>query len=174
MNTTHLTVAALLLAFGLTSAAAHADMMAKDKGMMQDKSMMQDKGMMKDKGMMGGEMTGMLMGAKDHHASGTVALTKDADGRAVLRLDNLKIDKVPDGRVYLAKGGDHTKGVELGKLTQFSGTVQYAIPANVNPDEYDSLVIWCRKFSVEIGRAMFGAEGMMQGDHMEDKDMMMQ
>lgn len=171
MNTTHLTVAALLLAFGLTSAPAHADMMEKDKGMMQDENM-QDKGMMKDKGMMGGEMTGMLMGAKDHHASGTVALTKDRDGHAVLRVENLNVDKVPDGRVYLAKDGDYRNGVELGKLTQFSGTVQYAIPANVNPADYNSAVIWCNKFSVEIGRAMFDKDGMMRNDHMQNKGMM--
>lgn len=156
MNTTHVTVAALLLAFGLAAPLSHAQMMEKDKGMMQDKNMMQDKKMM------GGEMTGMLMGAKDHHASGTVALTKDAGGRTVLRLDDLKVDKVPDGRVYLAKDGDYTKGVELGKLTTFSGTVQYAIPANVNPADYNSVVIWCKKFSVEIGRAMFESGAMMK------------
>ncbi len=150
MNTTRFSVAALLLAFGLASPFAHAEMMEKDKGMMQDKKMM------------GGEMTGMLMGAKDHHASGTVALINDMGGHTMLRLDNLKVDKVPDGHVYLAKDGDYTKGVELGKLTQFSGTVQYAIPANVNPADYNSVVIWCKKFSVEIGRAMFESGAMMK------------
>lgn len=156
MNTTRFSVAALLLAFGLASPLAHAEMMEKDKGMMQDK------GMIQDKEMMGGKITGMLMGAKDHHASGTVALTKDMDGHTMLRVENLKVDKVPDGRVYLAKNGDYTNGVELGKLTQFSGTVQYAIPANVNPADYTSVVIWCKKFNVEIGRAMFESGAMMK------------
>ncbi len=166
MNTTRFSGAALLLAFGLAAPLAHAEMMEKDKGMMQDNGMMQDKGVMQDKSMMGGKVTGkvtgMLMGAKDHHASGTVALTKDAGGHTVLRLENLKVDKVPDGRVYLATDGDYTKGVELGKLTQFSGTVQFAVPANVNPTDYNSVVIWCKKFSVEIGRATFESGAMMK------------
>ncbi len=172
MNTVPRTVAALLVAFGLV-APAHADMMEKDKSM-KDKGMMEDKGMMKDTEMMGPGMSGMLTGAKDHHASGTASVAKDGNGHPVLRLDNLAVDKVPDGRVYLAKGGDYTKGVELGKLTQFSGTVQYAIPANVNPADYDSVVIWCKKFSVKIGHAMFAAS-MTNGDGkmMDDKNGMM-
>jgi hypothetical protein len=66
-------------------------------------------------------------------------------------MSDIKIDEVPDGRVYLAKKGDHTKGVEVGRLKQFSGTVQFPIPAGVNPDDYDSVVVWCEKFSVGIG-----------------------
>lgn len=126
MNTTRLSVA-LLLVIALSASLAQA-------------------------GMMPGKMTGMLMGAKDHHASGTVTLVKE-NGHATLRLDDLNVDKVPDGRVYLAHNGDYADGVELGKLTQFSGTVQFAIPAAVNPAAYDSVVIWCKQFSVEIGRA---------------------
>ncbi|MBI3608182.1 MAG: DM13 domain-containing protein [Nitrospirae bacterium] len=153
MNTTRFSVAALLLAFGLASPPAHAEMMEKDKGMMQDK------------GMMDGQMTGTLTGAKDHHANGTVALTKDMGGHIVLRLENLKVDKVPDGRVYLAKDGDYATGADLGKLTTFSGTVEFPIPPGVNPADYDSVVIWCKKFSVEIGRAMFDT-GVMKKDNM--------
>ena len=120
-------------------------------------------------GKMDGGMWGKLAGAGDHHAAGTVAVTKDAAGKPVLTLTDLAVDKVPDGRVYLAKDGDYTKGVELGKLTQFSGTVSYPIPASVNAADYNGVVIWCQKFSVEIGRAMF--EGaMMKDEHMMDKD----
>jgi hypothetical protein len=36
---------------------------------------------------------------------------------------NIKVDRVPDERVDLAKDGDYTKGVELGKLKQFAGDV---------------------------------------------------
>ena len=119
--------------------------------------------------MMEGGMWGKLAGAGDHHAAGTAAVTKDKAGKPVLQLTDLAVDKVPDGRVYLAKDGDYTKGVELGKLTQFSGTVSYPIPASVNAADYNSVVIWCQKFSVEIGRAMF-AGAMMKDEHMMDKD----
>jgi hypothetical protein len=102
-------------------------------------------------GMMEGGKTGFLSGIEDHNASGKVTITKDEAGNHVLTLSDIKIDEVPDGRVYLAKKGDHTKGVEVGRLNQFTGTVQFPIPSGVNPDDYDSVVIWCEKFSVGIG-----------------------
>jgi len=136
--------AALFMVFGLALSPAHSAMMEEGKGMMMDDT-----------------MTGMLAGAGDHHAAGTVAITKDNKGTPVLVITDLKVDKVPDGRVYLAKDGDYTKGVELGKLTQFSGKVEFPIPAGTNPADYNGVVIWCKKFSVEIGRASFAKQGMM-------------
>lgn len=122
--------------------------------------------------MMMHEKAGMLEGFKGHNASGKVALTKDDSGNSVLVLADIKVDKVPDGYVYLAKEGDYQKGVELGMLKQFTGTVQFAIPKDVNTDEYDSVVIWCRKFDVGIGKAFF-AKGMMEEKGMmHEKEMM--
>ena len=91
---------------------------------------------------------GMLAGAGGHDAEGSV----DLKGHS-LTLSNIDVDKVPDGRVYLANDANYESGVELGKLTQFSGTVKYSIPENVNPEDYNSVLIWCKKFSVEIGHA---------------------
>lgn len=102
--------------------------------------------------MMSGK-TGMLSGFPGHNASGNASITKDAMGRATLELTGIKVDKVPDGRIYLAKGGDHTKGVELGTLTQFVGDVSFPIPETAMVDDYDSVVIWCKKFDVGIGKA---------------------
>ncbi|MEO6666925.1 MAG: DM13 domain-containing protein, partial [Nitrospiria bacterium] len=121
-------------------------------------------------GMMDGQK-GMFIGAGDHHATGAATLAKDKSGNPILLMADIKVDKVPDGRVYLAKDGDYTNGVELGKLTQFSGTVQYAIPASVNAADYNSVVIWCKKFSVEIGHAMLDG-GMMKKDEMMKDGMM--
>jgi hypothetical protein len=96
---------------------------------------------------------GMLTGAKGHQAEGAVALTKGMGGQAILTLSDINVDKVPDGYVYLAKDGDHTKGVALGMLKQFTGTVSFDIPAGTDVDAYNSVVIWCEKYHVEIGRA---------------------
>ena len=91
---------------------------------------------------------GMLTGAGGHGAEGSV----DLKGHS-LTLANIEVDKVPDGRVYLANDANYESSVELGTLKQFSGTVKYSIPENVNPDDYNSVLIWCKKFSVEIGHA---------------------
>lgn len=106
-------------------------------------------------GMSDGKPTGMLTGAEGHHAAGKVVISKGRGGTLVLFLLDAKIDRVPDGRVHLAKGGDYTQGVELGKLTEFSGALEFLIPAGVNAQDYDSVVIWCHKFNVKIGEAFF-------------------
>lgn len=149
--------------------AKDGSMTKTDKGMMgqKDGSMMEQK-----TGMMEGKMairTGMLVGAGSHQAAGTASVTKDQSGHKTLNLREIRVDQVPDGRVYLAKNGDYRTGLELGKLTQFSGTVDFPIPGTVNLEEYDSVVIWCKKFNVEIVRASFGKATMEAGDAMMDK-----
>jgi hypothetical protein len=104
---------------------------------------------------MGKAKNGMLAGIEGHNAAGKVTITKNESGKTVLILTDMKVDKVPDGRVYLGKNGDHKKGIEVGLLKKFTGTVQFPIPAGTNLDEYDSVVIWCKKFDVGIGRAYF-------------------
>jgi hypothetical protein len=96
---------------------------------------------------------GMFAGSQGHHAAGKAAVTPGMNGRWVLTLSDLEVDKVPDGHVYLTRDGDHMHGVHLGKLERFMGTVAYELPAGTDPANYDSVVIWCREFNVEIGRA---------------------
>jgi len=101
----------------------------------------------------------MLMGSDGHHASGKAAFGMDMN-KHVLILSDIKVDKVPDGYVYLTQNADRMHGVALGMLKQFSGTVSFDLPAGVNPDDYDSVVIWCKQFNVEIGRAYFSKKMM--------------
>jgi hypothetical protein len=152
----------------LGSVAAYAetgDMMGKDKMMATDDKMAMDNGMSKDgimekKMEMEMRMQAMLMGSKGHHAAGKVSIGSGMNNAHVLTLSHIKVDKVPDGYVYLARDGDWKNGVLVGMLKQFTGTVSFDLPAGVNPDDYNSLVIWCKKFNVEIGRATFGKKLM--------------
>jgi len=122
---------------------------------MMDKKMDSDMG-----GQMQSTMDSMLSGSDGHHASGKVSFGMGMNNKHVLTLSDIKVDKVPDGYVYLTKNADRMDGVELGMLKQFSGTVSFDLPPNVNPDDYDSVVIWCKKFNVEIGRAYFSKKMM--------------
>ena len=106
------------------------------------------------------KMDSMLSGTDGHHASGKVSFGMGMNNMQVLTLSDIKVDKVPDGYVYLTKSADRMHGVQLGRLKQFSGTVSFDLPAGVNPDDYDSVVIWCKKFKVEIGRAYFSKKMM--------------
>jgi hypothetical protein len=145
--------------------------MAKtDKGMMMsDKEMMGPKTAMME-GKMAATRTAMLVGTGSHHAAGTASVTKDHGGQATLILAEIRVDKVPDGRVYLAQNSDYRTGIELGKLTRFAGTVVFQIPTAAHPEDYDSVVIWCKKFNVEIGRALFEKAMMKAHDAMMEKN----
>lgn len=174
---------AMLPACAGTTQDSKGAMMEKDEAMTKDRPMTKTgKGMMGQKdgsmmeqktGMMERKMapirTGMLAGAGSHHAAGTASVTKDRSGHNTLSLTEVRVDNVPDGRVYLAKNGDYRTGIELGKLTQFSGMVDFPISDAVNLEEYDSVVIWCKQFNVEIGRASLGNATMEAGDAMMDK-----
>jgi hypothetical protein len=105
-------------------------------------------------------LEGTLTGTQGHHAAGKVAFIAGMDGGGRLTLSDLKVDRVPDGYVYLAKGGDRMQGMNLGKLTQFMGTVSFDLPAGIRVEDYDSVVIWCEQFHVEIGRATLARKTM--------------
>lgn len=102
-----------------------------------------------------GAKTASLSGFQGHNASGKAAISHDDQGKAYLDLTGIKVDRVPDGWVYLTKGADHTSGIELGILKQFKGDVRFPIPGDVDTDAYDSVVIWCKKFDVGIGKGFF-------------------
>ena len=131
---------------------------ATDSGMGTAKgSKMMDKQM--DSSMDSG-ITGMFTGSEGHHAAGKITVSQGAMGKYVLTLSDIDVDKVPDGYVYLTNDGDRMHGVELGKLKQFSGTVSFDLPGGTHPENYNTVVIWCKKFNTEIGRARL-AEKMM-------------
>ena len=138
-----------------TACAGTEDMMAKEDTMTKDDSMAK-KDMMDKKMGMEKEIHTMLVGSDGHHAAGKVSFGMGMDKAHRLTLSDIKVDKVPDGYVYLAKDGNWMQGVQVGMLKQFSGTVSFDLPAGVNPDDYDTVVIWCKKFNVEIGRATYG------------------
>jgi mannitol-specific phosphotransferase system IIBC component len=162
----------LLVSAGCGSTMDSKDKVMKKDDMMQKEEMMKKDKMMKDKSgersnkdpsqpkAMWKVRTARLGGIGSHHAAGTALVSTGRQDAATLTLANLSVDRVPDGRVYLAKGGDYTKAVELGKLRQTSGTVVFAVPNGIMPEDYDSVVIWCKKFNVGIGRAFFEANLM--------------
>ena len=86
----------------------------------------------------------------EHPATGSVIV----DGHKIT-LEGVTITEAPDGRVILTKNYDEPSGVRVGALQGFTGTHSYEIPEDVNPDDFDSVTIWCDKFSVPIGLAKF-------------------
>jgi hypothetical protein len=71
-----------------------------------------------------------------------------------LRLEDFKSTNGPDLYVYLSTDkGAATDFVNLGRLKGNIGNQNYDIPKRTDLSKYDTVLIWCRAFSVLFGSA---------------------
>ena len=96
----------------------------------------------------------------EHTTSGRALTLELADGTRYLRLEDLDTSNGPDLRVYLSKvpASDdwyaYGEGsIDLGALKGNRGSQNYQLPPGLDPSDYRSAVIWCRRFSVGFGVA---------------------
>ncbi len=93
-----------------------------------------------------------------HTVSGMVKIIK-VDDKNVLSFENFNTDNGPDLFVYMIKNSSGTPSendfINLGSLKTTNGNFNYDIPANVNINDYQSVSIWCKSFSVKFGYASF-------------------
>jgi hypothetical protein len=87
--------------------------------------------------------TASFVGVGDgiHNAEGIAKLIPLQDGSDILRLENLQVTNGPDLYVYLATDKSASDFVGLGKLKANNG------------NQNDTVLIWCRPFSVLFGSA---------------------
>ncbi|HEV2875877.1 MAG TPA: DM13 domain-containing protein [Nitrososphaeraceae archaeon] len=99
--------------------------------------------------------TGSFVGAGDgiHNAEGMAKVIPLQDGSNILRLENLRVTNGPDLYVYLATDKSASDFVSLGKLKANNGNQNYNIPSEIDLTKYDTVIIWCRPFSVLFGSA---------------------
>jgi Electron transfer DM13 len=99
--------------------------------------------------------TGSFIGVGDgiHNAEGIAKVIPLEDGSNILRLENLQVTNGPDLYVYLATDKSALDFVSLGKLKANNGNQNYNIPSQTDLIKYDTVLIWCRPFSVLFGSA---------------------
>jgi len=98
-----------------------------------------------------------------HATSGRAVALELADGRRFLRLVDLRTSNGPDLFVYLSTAAADAPRdtfdddfVSLGRLRANQGNQNYALPDGVALDRYQSVVIWCRRFTYAFGAAALG------------------
>jgi len=97
----------------------------------------------------------------EHTTTGTALVIELEDGRRFLRLDGLETSSGPDLRVILTDQPlsddwdvwDDGELVDLGPLKGNIGSSNYEIPTSVDLGDFETAVIWCRRFSVGFGVA---------------------
>lgn len=96
-----------------------------------------------------------------HDTRGTATVLKLASGARVLRFTDFETSNGPDVRVYLVAAtdaGDNetvTKAgfIELGPMKGNRGDQNYEIPASIDLAKYQTVTIWCKRFSVNFASA---------------------
>jgi hypothetical protein len=99
--------------------------------------------------------TGSFAGVGDgiHNAEGMAKVIPLQDGSNILRLEDLRVTNGPDLYVYLATDKSASDFVSLGKLKANNGNQNYNISSEIDLTKYDTVIIWCRPFSVLFGSA---------------------
>jgi hypothetical protein len=85
-----------------------------------------------------------------HQGTGSATLY-DVDGSVVLRFEAFEVTNGPDLRVNLVLADGSM--VDLGALKGNVGDQNYDVPSDVDLDQVDSVLIYCRAFSVEFAQA---------------------
>jgi len=88
----------------------------------------------------------------DHSASGTAEVIEE-DGKVVVQLRDFDVQPGPDYRLYLSRGESPDGGRELGALKGTSGNQRYEVARRADGRRFDTVLIWCRAFSVPVAAA---------------------
>lgn len=100
------------------------------------------------------EYRGTFVG-RDHPTSGDALVLGDGSGQRFVRFEAFETDNGPDLNVYLVNSaaGGVDDVIDLGNLKGNIGDQNYEIPADVDLDVYDTVLIWCVRFSSAFGEA---------------------
>ncbi len=100
------------------------------------------------------------LGSLDHSTSGVSRLLALADGRRILRLEDLDASNGPDLYVYLTanpadgeEAGFDDDYVNLGRLKGNQGDQNYEVPAELDLASPGTVVIWSDRFNSAFGAA---------------------
>jgi Electron transfer DM13 len=110
------------------------------------------------------KLSGNFIGVNDgiHNAEGVAKVIALDDGTSVLRLENFKATNGPDLYVYLATDKGASDIVNLGRLKGNIGNQNYPIPDGTDLTKYNTVLIWCKAFSVLFGSAQLASPSQPQ------------
>lgn len=96
-----------------------------------------------------------------HPTSGRAIVVSRDDGGYELRLEDFASDSGPDIFIYLSSAKNPTtdsavknaRNANLGPRKALRGNQSYRLPKGVSPEHFNSVIIWCRTYSVMFGAA---------------------
>lgn len=100
-----------------------------------------------------GEGQGQFQGQSNHVTTGGVSLVQTASGWEIHLADDFTFDGAPDPRIAFGRDGRYAEGTDFAELRSDTGAQIYAVPEGIDPAAFDTIVLWCRQFSVPLGYA---------------------
>ncbi len=101
----------------------------------------------------GPSRSGSFVGENNHVVTGGVSIVKYNGGKAVRLGPDFFLDGAPDPKVGFGSQGTYTDGTLIGPLSSNTGEQLFPIPAGMDVSGFDTIFIWCEKFSVSLGKA---------------------
>ena len=102
--------------------------------------------------------TGTFVGGDtNHEAAGSFEIATSEAGRTLSLSEDFSVRRGPDLFVWLVQGDDIENRVVLGRLQSANGTQTYEFPEEVDLEQYDRVLVWCRAFRVLFATGEFGA-----------------
>jgi len=101
-------------------------------------------------------LSGTFEGADaSHQGSGSFQLVEEDGERFIELSEDFSSTRGPDLFVWIVNGDNVEERVNLGRLQSANGAQRYALPEDVNLDDFDRIIIWCRLFRVLFSTAEF-------------------
>jgi hypothetical protein len=94
--------------------------------------------------------------SRDHDTVGRAVVLGDGSGQRFLRFEEFATSNGPDLNVYLvnSSAGGVNDFVDLGNLKGNVGDQNYEVPIGVDLALYDTVIVWCVRFSSNFGDAV--------------------
>ncbi|MEO0495131.1 MAG: DM13 domain-containing protein [Actinomycetota bacterium] len=100
-------------------------------------------------------LSGDFSSLNNYSVSGDALVLNNGTEQRFLRFENFDSDNGPDLKVYLrAESGEF---ISLGDLSGNIGNQNYEIPVDADLSVFNTVQIWCERFSRGFGEAMLGA-----------------
>ncbi len=90
-----------------------------------------------------------------HPTTGQVSVLTNGTSQRFVRFEEFATDNGPDVNVYLVNSSADgvSDFIDLGDMKGNIGDQNYEIPADVDLEVYDTVYLWCVRFSVSFAHA---------------------
>ena len=99
------------------------------------------------------ERSGSFSGLNGHTVTGAVTVIETADGWEIRLAEDFSFDGAPDPRVGFGRDGAFVDPTDFDRLRSNSGAYVYQVPDDIDPEAFNEVYIWCRRYTVPLAVA---------------------